>query len=430
MAEFINLDILGIGGFGMVVKCQRKDDGSLFAKKVLATTGEEAIERFAREVRILSKLSHPRIIKIEAAHLDEAPYWYVMPLYRSSLRALMPQMIGDRERISSVFLAITEGMEYAHQQGVIHRDLKPENVLMNDDSDLVISDFGLGRAIDAETSRMTTTGDMLGTMGYMAPEQFGQAKHADARTDIFALGRLLYELHTGERPGAVQDLKSLPPGVAAIVDRCTATDPNRRFQSIRELRDAFELIGRRKRTPTSQEQLDQLVGEVLAQGYPTVEQTQRLADLIAQCQEDQSLLHDCAVKLPAEVFAALYQHNPDVARILVKGFADTARSQGWPFEYTDRIGSACSRFFDIVDDPEIRAMVTATALDVGVSHNRYYVMDVAARLISDVKEEVQARTLAHALAPIANQLSAIEGRVKLAKLHPLIRDLFPPTEER
>jgi len=189
MKKIVDLEELGRGGYGVVVKCQRAGEKHFLAKKILNTTDEEAIKRFGREVRILSKLDHPRIIKIEAAHLDGPYQWYVMPIYRSSLRALIPQIIADRDRIAVIFSAVLEGMAYAHEEGVIHRDLKPENVLLNDDSDLVLSDFGLGRSIDAQTSRMTTTGVILGTMGYMAPEQFGSAKHADQRTDIFALGQ-------------------------------------------------------------------------------------------------------------------------------------------------------------------------------------------------------------------------------------------------
>lgn len=162
---------LGSGGFAEVWRVSRRTDNDLFAKKILIDESTEAIKRFHREVRIFSKLDHPRIVKVLDIHLDNKPYWYVMPLYKYSLFDRLSEVIGDKSAIFTIYTAIIEGMEYAHNQGVIHRDLKPENILMNDFTDIAVSDFGLGRALDAKTSRKTQTGDAFGTFFYMAPEQ-------------------------------------------------------------------------------------------------------------------------------------------------------------------------------------------------------------------------------------------------------------------
>lgn len=428
MAEFRDVGKVGSGGFGVVLKCARVEDGALFAKKVLLVDDADSIKRFQREVRILSKLSHTRVVAIEAVHLDSAPYWYVMPLYRTSLRELLPQLAGDRQRIATIFGAVLGGIQYAHEQGIIHRDLKPENILLNDDETVVVSDFGLGRALDAMTSRATGSGAWIGTLGYMAPEQATDAANADARSDIFALGRMLYELLTGEPPGAVQDLPKLPVGLASVVQRCTRTNPNERFQSVQELRDAFNLVAVSRRKPTTAEQLLAMLGQVVAQHYATPEQTASLIDLIAQCEDDGMLLHEFAVKLPEAAFKSIYEANPEIGKLLIRRFAEAAISQGWPFSYTDEIGAACSRFYDATHDPEIKAEVTAAALAVGASHNRYYVMDVAARLLSDAREDATAQAVAHAVEPLKGQLWSIEGRVNVAKLHPAIRELFENPE--
>src|SRR5580765_5990489 len=109
---------------------------------------------------------------------------------------------------------------------------------------------------------------------------------------------MLYELYTGEAPGAVQDLRNLPPGIAAIVERCTATDPQRRFQTIRELRSAFDLLCRRRARPNSAEQLLQVLGEILAKGSADTNDVRKLVELVISCQEDEDVLHESAVKLP------------------------------------------------------------------------------------------------------------------------------------
>jgi len=428
MARFKNIKKLGSGGFCEVWECVREDDGEHLAKKVLLDESEEAIKRFQREVRILSKLDHPRIVKVVAKHLQEPPFWYAMPVYQHSLRSTLNEVVGKQERIAKIYSMVLEGMQYAHGEGIIHRDLKPENILFNNDRDLVISDFGLGRALDAETSRKTYTGEWLGTFAYMAPEQLQDAKRADVRSDIFSLGRILYELYTGSIPGAVQDLTTLPIGIASIVDLCTKNDPNQRLQSVKELHRSFKLVVGKERKATAPEELQKLLEEVRAQGHANPEQVKRMIKLIADCEEEAELLHEFAAGLPEAAFGSLTGANPTVAKMLVNQFATVAVSQGWPFEYTDTIGAACERIYRASKDPQIKARVAAVALEVGVSHNRYYVMDVAARLIAITRDDGEARVLAHALLPIKKYLAAITDRLNVSKLNPHIREVFELAE--
>jgi eukaryotic-like serine/threonine-protein kinase len=240
LAKYIDEDLLGTGGFGEVWRCVRDSDGQRFAKKMLAAdVGEDAIERFLREVRILSKLDHPNVVKVIAKHLTDPPYWYVMPLYSGSMETALPSIRGDESRARSVFTAILDAIEYAHGEGVIHRDLKCANVLMNAESDVAVSDFGLGRMIDATSTRQTVTGWGLGTALYMAPEQFADAKRADERSDIYSLGRMLYELYAEPLSLTPPDLTLLRPALATIVARCTQRDPKLRYESVTELKRAW-----------------------------------------------------------------------------------------------------------------------------------------------------------------------------------------------
>ena len=428
MAEFVEVEKVGSGGFGLVLKCTRDTDGEVFAKKILLVEDEDSIKRFQREVRILSKLAHPRIIRIEATHIDEKPYWFVMPLYRQSLRALAPSLVGDRKRISAIFEGVLEGMEYAHEQGVVHRDLKPENILLGDDEATAISDFGLGRAFDATTSRATHTGAWIGTPGYMPPEQVQNAAHADARSDIFSLGRILYELLTGDPPGAIQDVTKLPVGLAAVVQRCTKTNPDERFQTVRDLRSAFVLVATSRIRPTAGDELKQLVGQIAAQHFATDEQLKNLAGLIAQCQDDSGLLHEIAITFPENVIAMLDRAFPEITKVLASEFSQVAISQSWPFTYTDDIGATCVRFYNATSDPEVKALMVTTALTVGASHNRYYVMDVAAGLIAQAHDDAVALAVAHALQSVNGWFNIVSGRLDITKLNPAIRELVGNVE--
>jgi eukaryotic-like serine/threonine-protein kinase len=239
MSRWIDQSSIGSGGFGEVSTCLKDGQGQLFAKKKLHSGDSVAVERFIREVRILSVLDHPNIVRVVAKKLETAPYFYIMPLYSHSLASELSTVVGDERRIFPIFKAVLDGIEYAHSQGVIHRDLKPENILMNNDADIVVSDFGLGRIIDSKSTRKTQTGWKMGTPLYMPPEQLLDAKAADERSDIFSLGRILYELYSGPLTSAVQDTSSLPVAIALIIERCTQRDPDRRFQRVSDLKQAW-----------------------------------------------------------------------------------------------------------------------------------------------------------------------------------------------
>jgi serine/threonine protein kinase len=136
MAKYTDISEIGSGGFGKVFACRCDADGCKYAKKKLdESTDSDALKRFSREVRILSTLDHPHIVKVLGKRLEKPPFFYIMPLYKRSLRAELPNIVADTQRIDSIFSRLLTAIEYAHSQGIIHRDLKPENILLNDDTD-------------------------------------------------------------------------------------------------------------------------------------------------------------------------------------------------------------------------------------------------------------------------------------------------------
>ncbi len=424
MAKYQDLQKLGSGGFGEVFSCRRAQDGKIFARKVLLVADAEAQLRFQREVRILSKLDHPRIIKVIGQRLKSPPLSYVMPLYKRSLMNEFPGIVGDKARISTIFGAVLEGMQYAHEQGVVHRDLKPGNILLNSDTDLVISDFGLGLQLDAETSRHTATGDRFGTPGYSAPEQSVDAKRADARADIFALGRILYELYTGDNPSAIQDLSKVPPGTALIIDRCTKTDVSKRFQSVAELRQAFNNLMAAADRKSTDGKLEQLVAKSLGQNGLDAQDITKLAQYIDRCKDDSDLLHELCVKLPASVMGGLWKHNDFLVRHLVKVFTDQVANQSWSFNYVDTLGDACVKIHDAIKDAQVRAMVLFAIVEVSVSHNRFRVMNQSIKLLMAGHDAAEDFAIAEALKAVAHRLRQFEDKLNKAKLGPQVAALL------
>jgi hypothetical protein len=420
MVTYIRTEKLGDGGFGEVWECQRAD-GAVLAIKVLRSNFPEDLRRFQREVRILQGLDHPRVLKVIDFEFEHEPC-YVMLRYLGSLRSFMPQIQGNTAEVSRIFGEIAEGLAYAHEKGVVHRDLKPENVLLDRAGSCVIADFGLGRQIDADTTRLTLTGDVFGTLAYMAPEQLRDSKRADQRSDIYSLGVMLREMFTGD-PFASGQNAGLPIGVSVVVDRCTKTDPDSRYQSVAELVDAFRILSAGTKRFSAESELTELAKRLERQPILNAQEVARLLELVAQCQDNAQLLHDVIIALPEATFKALWTASPETATLLVKRFAESCSTSSFSFEYTDRIGAACRRLHGATPDADVRAGLTVVALQVGVHYNRFFVMEVAASLISAVQSDKEAVVLFAALEPIKQLLPAIEHYWKDARVHPIIRTL-------
>ena len=425
MIKYRNLVSIGRGGFGEVWKCLRETDGQEFAKKKLIVNDPSAKERFQKEVRILAKLDHPNIISIIARHLKEEPLWYAMPLYSHSLDSEITKLLDDLPRIQKLFGAILDGMEYAHAEGVLHRDLKPANVLMNNDDDVVITDFGLGRIIDSESTRLISTGEWMGSVFYMSPEQLRDTKSADERSDIFSLGRILYELFTGPLTSAIQDTTSLDPAIAQIINRATRPDPDDRFQSVSDLKKAWNAVVNASDSLSDYERIKEIVAALTAARDPSESDTSELLQILGRYLDDNDLLHDTLMAIPAEAIALMAEENLPLVRGIVGRFVEHITSQGWSFSYTDSIGNQCRRVFELIDDPPIRAELLFCIVEVGVSHHRWRVMTVAKQLFERRRSKAESLALAERFKDKPPSLMGwIRDEVSRAKLDDILLELI------
>ena len=263
---------IGQGGMGEVYRAHDPRLRRDVAIKVLPETfasDPERLRRFEQEARAASALNHPNILTVHDVGVQGATHYLVTELLDGkTLRDALRDGPLSIPQALDFGVQIARGLAAAHEQRIVHRDLKPENLFVTTDGRIKILDFGLARlappreseSAETETKGLTRSGVLLGTVGYMAPEQV-RGEEADARSDIFAFGCVLYEMLTGRRPFAgastaeslsavlrdepapLAELRSgLPPSVGSIVHHCLEKERGRRYQSARDLGFAIETL--------------------------------------------------------------------------------------------------------------------------------------------------------------------------------------------
>src|SRR5271154_1547000 len=263
--------LLGAGGMGEVYRAHDSRLNRTVAIKVLPpsfSADRDRLQRFAQEARAAAALNHPNILSIfDIGEEQGAPYVVSELLEGETLRERLRNGPLPIRRVVDYSLQVARGLAAAHEKGIVHRDLKPENLFLTSDSRVKILDFGLAKLTGPETNDSggdaptlqvaTEAGVVMGTAGYMSPEQV-RGKSADHRSDLFSFGAILYEMISGKRafhgetpadtmsailkeetPELSETARNVPPGMERIVRHCLEKHPAQRFQSAGDL--AFDL---------------------------------------------------------------------------------------------------------------------------------------------------------------------------------------------
>ena len=248
-------ELVGSGGMSNVFRAHDRLLERTVALKILHeqyTRDEDYVERFRREARAVAQLTHPNIVTvIDRGEQDGRQFIVFEYVEGQNLKELSAQGPLDPREAIRLALQVAHALSFAHARGLVHRDVKPQNVLLNDDGQAKVTDFGIARSLDVHG--VTQTGTVLGTSDYIAPEQ-ARGQKVDPKTDIYSLGAVLYELLTGQVPFsgdnfvavAMRHVSEPPPSVLEhrpdcplrldlAVQRAMAKDPADRFESMDEL---------------------------------------------------------------------------------------------------------------------------------------------------------------------------------------------------
>ena len=400
--------------------------GRAVALKVISRTlvGDEASRRrFETEARSASALNHPSIVTIYDIGENEGTSWIAMELIEGvTLSDAVRQGPLPIRRAWSIARQLADGLAAAHAKGIIHRDLKPANVMVTDDGRVKILDFGLARqnvvgiaddaaTLSAAVDAGTMAGTILGTVGYMSPEQ-ATSRPADFRADQFSFGAVVYELLAGRRaftgPTTVETLSAIirdePPPLASIrqnvsaafqkvIDRCLEKEPARRFESTRELATALEALTPESSAPSSGP-------TVLDQSYPAARATRVSRAWLAVA---------AAAVLAAVAGGALFWNRSDVVlpvidSVAVLPFANSAQDPEIDYlsdgltdaliDHLSRIGSlkvmaraTVMRFKGQQDPREVARALGVGGVVVGALSRRGNQIQISAELISGATGE-------------------------------------------
>lgn len=260
------LDEIGAGAMGRVFRAYDAHTDQPVAAKLLVARAEidqEALLRFQQEAAVLATLQHPNIVRIYDTFIEEHAGCIIMELLEGqSLRTVLRAGPLPLPRARHLVLQVAEALAYAHTHGIVHRDIKPDNIMVLEGDQVKVTDFGIARMVRPDTTLQTiaSTGVRMGTPLYMSPEQI-KGQKVDARSDIYSLGAVMYQLVTGQPPFegddplniAIKQLQEppLPPGDLnprvpdawdTVILRALSKDPARRFQTAVELHRAIERL--------------------------------------------------------------------------------------------------------------------------------------------------------------------------------------------
>lgn len=412
---------------GIVYLVRDNQSGVELALKTCEELDDVAQRRFAREVRIMAGIQHANVMPVLDSELDYVPPFFVMPLGGGSLQQELHGGMAEATALAA-FREVCQGVQAIHAAGCTHRDIKPLNVMRLSDERLVVSDMGLAKFETRDSTILTQTVQFLGTQAYCAPEQFTGSRDADIRTDVFQLGKTLYQLLTGDLP-VYLDREKLSAGLFLIVDRATQTDSRARYQSVGALWDSVQAyLAAQNPDASPSEAFEAVLNEAKLlrdKGeYSTGNVQGLLTHLLRFADEPQTLIEQFH-RIPRELYELAIQAAPAETEAVVREYSNAIRDHvaGFPFEFAEHVARQMQPFFASDVPPTIKALALRAVLSAAVTKNRYAAMDRFDAVLVKCRGD-DAVAVAAMLEAEFEDYRKLADRVARANLDPAIRPIY------
>lgn len=367
-------------------------DGSYeYAWKELKSDADDSeIERFEREIQILSTIDHDCIVPVLYSNAKSSTPYFIMPKARMNLDVAIKFDINWQIERKRLIKQICSAVIHAHSNGIIHRDIKPENVLMFSGFSAKLSDFGLARKIDPSVAMLTKTSDTGGTRLYAAPEQYNTSmKEVDERADLYSIAKIIYYVYTRDHPYHMDfNHPKLPEALRYVVQKATQHDREKRFSSVQILLQRF-LDAVEEKGPSGSP--DQLLTEYLGQRRITPENNSQIVEKIGELFLSEAgnrvffLKH--FPRIPSKIWIELGKQDWDLFRSVLNVYDDWV-SGALPFDYTDMVADLYRSLLVNFQDREFRVKIIARLCQMGFSHNRFYVREVVCEIMEEIELSV------------------------------------------
>jgi hypothetical protein len=400
-------DKLGWGRFGVVyVAYEVDEDGDInpfaddHAIKYLQTdlvAAPEAVARFKREVTILQDLDHPNVMKVVGSGTGKngVPWFVMRRANGGSLKEAIEDGRARKEAAAvGIMRGILTGMSHAHDEGKLHRDLKPSNVLMHN-GEPVVSDFGIARDIDIDGTTLTRTAQELGTLRYMAPEQSADAKRCGKPADVYALGKIFAQMLSGRLPEPlVVDPTGVPEKFRWFIDKCTRTAPTERFTDASAALAKFEQVLQQPDVELPPRDQGVHLANQIARSLGGSGEGDAIETLDAHLQrydDQQALYHQVLPAIPKPIWERWAELQPEGFAKVISAY-DRHVDCGLDFDYCDVAADFLRMVYSVSDDLGVRRTVLGRLMEIGRSHNRWYVRNVTVDLLASMASPSEVNT--------------------------------------
>ena len=373
-------------GGGMASVFVVKKDGRSYALKTpKSDSPEEYRRRFMREVRLMESIGDDHVLSILDSNLDTVEPYYIMPLCDSSLEDIVGVLDADQRLRACIDFA--KGILVIHSHGIRHRDIKPANALLLN-GNLKISDLGLGRFVDRDTTTMTATMDAMGTAGYIPPEYYDNPqkfREGTVEGDIYMLGKSIYVICSGGGNPMFVDQKLVDPSIYSIIQKCIEIDPVKRYHDVQDivsdLQEVQSTVQKLKNAPLSIDEILEKKGMIDFEKYAFIN--------LSSIGNNNELMVSTLRKIGPALLKQIFQkHQADIPNF-VEYFLESMNHPLTFIQYSDIdvFTILLKILYEQSHDYNTKAVILQAMIDFAVNYNRFPAMETFGGVLSTMSEE-------------------------------------------